>query len=90
MSCTCNAPSDITSPDGFRQVNVFGSGSLTPKAMVALNSQVALSGYRATPVRRSFLTTPLNSARSPEQMGKLSLAVSQRVGKPGADGRPAE
>src|SRR3989454_11513729 len=65
------SPSDITSPDGFRQVNVFGSGSPIPKAMVALNSQVAPSGYRATPVRRSFLTTPLNSARSPEQMGKL-------------------
>src|SRR5439155_5510711 len=59
------------------------SGSPMPKAMVALNSQVAPSGYRATPVRRSFLTTPQNCAGSPEQMGKLSLAMSQRSGKPG-------
>jgi len=45
MSCTRNAPSDITSPDGVRQVNVFGCGSPLPKAMVAPNSQVAPFGY---------------------------------------------
>src|SRR5438128_12518948 len=49
MSCIRNTPSDITSPDGRRQVNVFGVGSPVPKAMVALNSQLAASGYRATP-----------------------------------------
>ena len=45
MSCTRKAPSDITSPDGVRQVNVFGCGSPLPKAMVAPNSQLAPFGY---------------------------------------------
>jgi hypothetical protein len=71
-------------------MNLFATGSPKPKAIVALNSHVAPSGYRATPFRRSFLRTPLNSAGSPKQMGEFALAGSQLSGNPGADGGPTE
>src|SRR5262249_57479032 len=90
MSWTRNGPCDITSPDGARQTKVFGFPSPRPKARAASNSQVAPSGYRATPVRRSFATVPLNRAVAPEQTGKFSLAGSQPAGRPGAYGGPTE